>query len=661
MNTVSQYDLLDMIRQKCNIIGDDDKSKPMDYITKINAFILFRAMWYCDEVHDFCSLRSGYDPKDQEYFASERFRQMKEDNEWYFNTILKSDGIYNKYLNFNKDNIINNILNNPAISNNKKYILRLYFSLDKNNNSLLPSQNQEEIYFLREINDLKDYDTSQIEQNYDIIPDLRTSKKKLNQTKAKYPYITSNNLAHSITSMIRHHFFRINNISFNDLLDCKYEYDFYKASIISSNLLSLLTDNTYSKKTNDATLYLNIDPTGSGATLSPLHYSLWKYTQQNNCNTFINNKEILKNLNKNLKELNKTNDELIFSQSNHKEQPNLKLLITQANIWDASNDDELTSIAKKDAKIPIVYAPTTHINNINFKITFGSPIAEFLQYIYSNNDNNIQLQVLNFCGKSTNLPPFNAGTGSVSTLAKIIAKEKNFSYTVYKTCGDFLQFFTLALYERLAINDDKIIYSMLSQDLTGIDIGSLFCFNMIGCIHSGNKLKGLQMLLPKIVLDQLDELKENDPNWYNFMLDIVDPTYLKDISKTIGSDYFNKFGKYKLYKTIKKIKKNHINNVKKRKISKIKKNNLISSAKKLGISYKNKSKEKLEKHINKVIQMAKKYRIKLNKDTIKNIKNAIKIHKIAKNQKIKLTKRNKNNKRVYKTPNQLLREINKNK
>ena len=44
MSTIAQYDLLDMIRQKCNIIGYHDRSKPIDYITKINAFILSRAI-----------------------------------------------------------------------------------------------------------------------------------------------------------------------------------------------------------------------------------------------------------------------------------------------------------------------------------------------------------------------------------------------------------------------------------------------------------------------------------------------------------------------------------------------------------------------------------------------------------------------------------------
>ena len=639
MSTIAQYDLLDMIRQKCDIIGDD-KSIAIHPITKINAFILFRAMWYCDEIHDFCSSRSGYTLAEQDNFAKIRFNTMKEDNVWYLREIFKSTGSYDG----DDIKIIGNILSRTDITDAQKYVLRLYFSLDKNNTSLLPPENQGEIYFLREINDLKNYNTLEIKKNYDIIPDLRTPKNKLNQIKAKTPYITSNNLAHSLTSTIRQLFFGISNISFSDLLDCKYEFDFYKASIVSSNFLSLFIDKNYSQKTENAKLYLNIDPTGSGATLSPLHYTLWKYTQQSGCpdNIYKYNKDILKNLNEindKLKNLNEINDKLIFSESI--EQPNLNLLVTQANKWDASNDDELTTIAKYNAKIPITESPVSNFENIIFRITFGS--ADFLEYYYFKNGDKIGLQVTGFCGKPTGLEPINEKNGSVSNLASIIKTKNNYNYTVYKTCGDFLQFFTIAIYERSAYNDNDKIYSMLSQDLTGIDIGSLFCLNMIGCIHSGNKLKGLQMLLPENTVNEINRQKIDDPKWFNFLLNISSPDNLK-LKKfkrdMMDPGYYN-FGKYKHHKKNKKI------------------NSIKKEAKNLGISYKNKSKEKLEKHVNKVIQIAKKYRIKLNKETVKNIKNAIKIHNIAKKHKIKLTKMDKNNNRVYKTPKQLLKEIDK--
>lgn len=676
MTTIATYDLLDMIRQKCDIIGDD-KSKPMEPITKLNAFILFRAMWYCDEIHDFCGLRSGYNATEQEYFANVRFQQMKEDNEWYFNEILK---VYNQAelqqywrtpgaperVPFNKETIFNIFLNNKTFSDEQKYILRLYCSTDINNELLLPEQNKQEIFFLRELHDLNNYDNSQIEEKYDIIPDLRTvDKKKLNKTKAKNAYITSNKLAHSITTIIRHFFFKIINIPFYDLLSCEYQYDFYKASILSNRLLSLVSGG-YNEKTPNAVLYLNIDPTGTGATLSPLHYTLWKYSQSIDCDVITDNTKILEDLSENLKELNKTNDKLILSQVSNP--TNVKLFITPANKWDASTDDELTAVAKGIIKVED--AESSHFENINFQITFGIPNATYMQYQYLYQGDNFALQITNFCGRYINLEPYEAGKGSVLEIANQIKTSGNFNYSVYKTSGDFLQFFTIALYERAKVEDKGELYSMLSQDLTGIDIGSLFCFNMIGCMHSGDKLKGLQMLLPKKIVDRIEDIKENDPEWFKILLDVSQSQ--EHITKTlIDPEFFNSggnsFGKYnKNRKQSKQRKQSTRSKQSTRKTEQNKKTSkklekLKKEAKKMGLS-KNVLKlttKKLEEKINKLKNLAKKYRLKVTKKLISNIKKCIKIHENAKKLKIKLTKVTKSGKRLYKTPNELLKEIKK--
>ena len=68
---------------------------------------------------------------------------------------------------------------------------------------------------------------------------------------------------------------------------------------------------------------------------------------------------------------------------------------------------------------------------------------------------------------------------------------------------------------------------------------------------------------------------------------------------------------------------------------------------------------KNQKYKENIIKLAKKYRISINKSTIKNIKNLQKLHKIAKKFKINITKKNKNGKRIYKTIKQLENEINK--
>ena len=83
-----------------------------------------------------------------------------------------------------------------------------------------------------------------------------------------------------------------------------------------------------------------------------------------------------------------------------------------------------------------------------------------------------------------------------------------------------------------------------------------------------------------------------------------------------------------------------------------------SEAKSLGISTRNKSTKKIKEHIEKVVKLAKKYRIKLDKNTVKNIKLVRKLHKTAKKMKIRITKDTKKG-RIYRTPKEIIREINK--
>jgi len=77
------------------------------------------------------------------------------------------------------------------------------------------------------------------------------------------------------------------------------------------------------------------------------------------------------------------------------------------------------------------------------------------------------------------------------------------------------------------------------------------------------------------------------------------------------------------------------------------------------IKTKTRKSNKNQKYKENIIKLAKKYRISINKSTIKNIKNLQKLHKISKKLKINITKKNKNGKRIYKTIKQLENEINK--
>jgi hypothetical protein len=63
------------------------------------------------------------------------------------------------------------------------------------------------------------------------------------------------------------------------------------------------------------------------------------------------------------------------------------------------------------------------------------------------------------------------------------------------------------------------------------------------------------------------------------------------------------------------------------------------------------------KHSDKVTKLAKKYRIPLNKNTVKNIKKLLTVQKKAKKLKVKLTKKNSKGQRIYKSEKELLRNI----
>ena len=614
---------------------------------------------------------------------------MITDNNRYFNVVIKENSYDGPEVELNiYSEPVKQILENKYYTDAQKYVLRLYLGLNKDNLSLLPEVKKTECYFLRVLNQLYN-DNYEIEEfsKYDIFSDLKKSDGSLNLSKAKTTYITSDKISHNITHTIRMYFFNIINVSFNDLLGCKYEFDFYKASLLSNNLLNLVSGDRPILN-ESANLYLNIDPTGTGATLSPLYYTIWKHTNvQEDCSEELKNYKA--------KEINKINDKLILSQVDS----NVKLLITYANKWDASNDDELTAIAKnKFMHSNIIYTKPQEVNNIRFQITFGTPDI-FLEYQFEEIDTGkTALKIYKFCGTKLSDISIVEGEGSVLNLANKIKETHDTStYTVYKTCGDFLQFFTLKLREQKAIHEARLIneqinnlsvnlhdprysaqihneinnlkqhedeiYTMLSQDLTGMDIGSLFVFNMVGCMHSGDKLKGLNLFLSNNIIKYIQ--KENK-DYLKILYEVANPSF----PRTIQSEWMkddeddsngskrkrargNQFSKYKYKKSKSKKPKPKSKNTSK-KLEKLKKEAL-----KMGLS-KSSLKQgmtKLQKNVTKLKSLAKKYRLKINKKLITNIKKCIKIHDKAKKLKIKLTKTTKSGKRLYKTPSELLKEI----
>lgn len=71
----------------------------------------------------------------------------------------------------------------------------------------------------------------------------------------------------------------------------------------------------------------------------------------------------------------------------------------------------------------------------------------------------------------------------------------------------------------------------------------------------------------------------------------------------------------------------------------------------------NKTKKTKIKHSDKIIKLAKKYHINLDKNTIKNLKNLYNVQKSAKKLNIKITKKTSSGKKIYKTEKELIKNI----
>ena len=194
-----------------------------------------------------------------------------------------------------------------------------------------------------------------------------------------------------------------------------------------------------------------------------------------------------------------------------------------------------------------------------------------------------------------------------------------------------------------------ILLFFITGDITCGNFSGLLSRNVLSEHSSSHTFGGLlvylnrtEEVLWKQMLQNIEEFPE--------IIDLIDQYGIDDPSLM---EELNNFGKYKYKKSKSKKPKPKSTNTSK-KLEKLKKEAL-----KMGLS-KSSLKQgmaKLQKSITKLKSLAKKYRLKINKKLITNIKKCIKIHDKAIKLKIKLTKTTKSGKRLYKTPSELLREI----
>jgi len=432
---------------------------------------------------------------------------------------------------------------------------------------------------------------------------LKVDKYKTLQT----TYITSDGMAKQISVWFLDNIFKIKSMPISSILSCAYEFDIYKSmkfitmSIIKQNV----SDNTELK--------INIDATQSGKALIPFYNSLFNlYLKNKNCD----------NLSK-------------YFISDTKLNTNISYFTNLANIYDPSSDDALLKTLKSLFPENIIETiPEPNKQNILY---FSG--IEIIKYTFNDTysaQSNISLSLTKYFSNELGGHAIESTQSSVSYMSQLIEDTKKYEICAYKTMGDFLQIISFIQTQKTYPN---FMYCFVTADILCSKIASILTPFVIGELNVKDNFAGISMFFSEDQINLINSIPDSQKLLQNKIINYTQGEKLDEyLNDLLSEDENVSFGKV-----------NNINN------------NLISTAKKLGIAYKNKSKEKLEKHVNKVIQIAKKYRIKLNKETVKNIKNAIKIHKMAKKYKIKLTKRNKNNKRVYKTPKQLLREINKKK
>jgi len=332
--------------------------------------------------------------------------------------------------------------------------------------------------------------------------------------------------------------------------------------------------------------------------------------------------------------------------SDTKLKTNISYFTNLANIYDPSTDDALLKTLKSlFAENIIETIPEPNKENVLY---FSG--IEIIKYTFNDiysSQSNISLSLTKYFSNELGGHAIESTQSSVSYMSQLIEDTEKYEICAYKTMGDFLQIITFIQTQKTYPN---FMYCFITADILCSKIASILTPFVIGELNVKDNFAGISMFFSKEQIDIIDDFTNSQKLLQNKIINYTEGEKLDQFLNDLLSDEQFYITENKQNDKKQKLLYGKVKNIN---------TNLTLKAKNLGISYKNKSKKKLKKHINKIILLAKKYRIKPNKETVKNIKKAIKIHEIAKKYKIKLTIKTKNNKRIYKTPNALLLEIKK--
>lgn len=648
---MATYDIyFDGIKKRCKLQDDPDLDEDENFI--IANFICFRIMIYCDECHDFLGERSKLkSPKSlSTEFTLNRYIKALEDIQ-YFMFKTKANGLAwygQRHTESSIEDIINSLqgkrggldpytfIYNIACHDVFNYInyniLVDYSDLNEQiifGNGKIPML----IHFLRLLtketivwNDRRTKIT--------LIEMYRRDNRNrptraLDENKVIKPYIESETTAFNISKMLIEDVFAIVAVPFSKILSCSYTLDIYT---LTKYVYNLFVNDMEDATGDDNILYINIDATQSGKNLLPVYNTLFDIKYGPLCQQVLDSGEVKVNR-----------------------------LITEANLYDPSPEDAISS-AMTQNDIPQVGLNNSYNKQIN--ILFAG--VSIIKFMFTPEGNGTNLSLYRYFS-DINVGKVPTKQASVGYVSQQMVRTTDWTLAKFKTMGDFLQIILFELWRNYNPYNPKFSIFM-TMDIVCGRIASLITPYVVAELKiAGDVFSGLSMYLnetdKKFLLENLNEqqirdimgiISSSDSELLQIrddLIDTLDPAELDNMLRQ-NEITMTSFGKYK-----KSTKKSTRKRTKQSPKKSTRKSTRRQSPKKSTRKQSFKKSTKKQKYSEKVIKLSKKYNIKLDKNVVKNLKKLLSLQKKAKQLKVTITKKNSKGKRVYKTINELTKEI----
>lgn len=651
MTTPINVDIWDLIYNNCNEIfsryenyspdsDDPDEQKILmnekKNVVIIETFIAFRMLLICDLCHDFIGVRKSGHSLTSNKKTIWKYSELLQRYATISLCMDVKDFIRRK---FNYTDI--NVLNTFA-RNNQFWLLAYCTKL------ILDVENGRRASGTQEF-DLDTYVNQPSLFGYirilplELVPGTPEFEKEINKKINLSNYVTSDNDAKKISNNLLSHFFKLKLTPTKLFMGCELKNSAQNISsvifIIKEYLKKMKEDLVSNrniqgkrKKTQipfyDNQVLINIDAVGTSTDLLPYFNDLYEIERKKEC------------IDKQL------TDDLITDPEK------LELYYNISNHFDSSLDSSLLIYLQK-----ILDSKNMHIdqNNIHYIINFNGYII--IDYTITNYSDPIMSINSYFRNVTPSMDPtiftpsrnhkkcsqFEIQRDITQKLdAMQIQDESLMADTAYKTLGDFSQIIQFChLYYH---GSNRAVKSFITFDESCFNIASILCPNIIGQIYNTKVFSGLAVYVDNDFYNTVN----NDLKKFQQLLNAVQTNIISAAMVLLELSTPPPERKTKqIFTKLKgpKYKKPGDTNFG---IPFKKNNNLIKQkAKSIGIKLTQKGKKKtndlLEKQIKLLLKFAKKYNVKLSKNTFKNsiiiqdaIKLGIPLKKNNKNKSVKL-------------------------